>query len=246
MQTKERRHMPQDGTGRGLARKVADALGQEVAGGAHPADTVLRTDALQARFEVSRTVVREAVRILEAKRLLRSTPHVGLTVRPVTDWHLYDPDVIRWRLAGPGRVTHLDELTELRAAVEPAAAAAAARRAAPEEREELLAYASAMRARAAAGDRVGFLEADTRFHALLLAISGNPLFAQLGPVTVELLLGRAQLRLLPAAPDPEDAARHDAVAMAVAAADAQAAEAAMRLVVKESLDDIHRRLQAQG
>lgn len=226
----------------GLARQVADALGREVAAGGHPAGAVLRTDALQTRFAVSRTVVREAVRLLEAKRLLRSTPHVGLTVRPSADWHVYDPDVIRWRLAGPGRVAHLDELTELRAAVEPAAAAAAARRATPQAREQLLACAVAMRTRAAAGDRDGFLDADTRFHALLLAMSGNPMFAQLGPVTVELLRGREQLRLLPAAPDPQDAARHDAVAAAVAASDARGAEEAMRLVVQESLDDIHRRL----
>ncbi|MGH6656706.1 MAG: FadR/GntR family transcriptional regulator, partial [Actinocrinis sp.] len=115
--------------GGGLAGQLADRLGRELAAGRYPAGSVLRTDALQARFEVSRTTVREAVRILEAKRMLRSVPHVGLTVRPTADWHLYDPDVIRWRLSGPGRARHLDELTELRAAVEPAAAATAAIRA---------------------------------------------------------------------------------------------------------------------
>lgn len=228
--------------GGGLAGRVADQLGSELAAGVHPAGAVLRTEQVQARFEVSRTVVREAVRTLEAKRMLHSVPHVGLTVRPEQDWHLYDPDVIRWRLAGPGRERHLDELTELRAAIEPAAAAAAAMRASAEERERLLACAAAMRARAAASDRAGFLAADVRFHALLLEMSGNPMFAQLGPVTGELLRGRAQLRLLPAHPDPLDAARHDAVAVAVAAVQPQEAEDAMRLVVRESLEDIHQRL----
>jgi DNA-binding FadR family transcriptional regulator len=228
--------------GRGLARQMADRLGRALAAGEPPAGTVLRTEELQSRFEVSRTAAREAVRTLEAKRMLRSTPHVGVTVRPVADWHLYDPDVIRWRLAGPGRARHLDELTELRAAIEPAAAAAAARRS-EAVAETLLRHAASLRARAATGDRAGFLEADVEFHTALLTLCGNPLFAQLAPVTEQLLRGRADLGLLPAAPDPADAARHDAVAAAIAAGRAEEAEQAMRLVVRESLDDIHRRLE---
>lgn len=226
---------------RGLARQVADGLGRALAANEFPAGTILRTEQLQTRFQVSRTAAREAVRTLEAKRMLRSTPHVGLTVRPMAQWHLYDPDVIRWQLAGPNRVRHLDELTELRAAVEPAAAAAVARR--PDAGAEmLLRIAATMRARAAAADQAGFLDADVEFHTALLTVCGNPLFAQLAPVTEQLLRARAELRLLPAAPDPADAARHDAVAMAIAAGKPEQAEQAMRLVVRESLEDMHRRL----
>jgi DNA-binding FadR family transcriptional regulator len=239
-------HGPAAGPAKGRAGGVADQLGTEIAAGTHAAGAVLLTDALAERFRVSRTAVREAVQVLQAKRLLRSSPRVGLTVRPVGEWHLYDPDVIRWRLAGPGRVVLLDELTELRAAVEPAAAAAAARRADEDGRLRLLGVSAQMRAAAARGDRPAFLEADVRFHALVLELSGNPLFAQLGPVTGELLRGRAALRLLPTAPDPADAARHDAVALAVAASDPATAEDAMRAVVAESLADIHRRLDGDG
>ncbi|NUR62163.1 MAG: FCD domain-containing protein, partial [Catenulispora sp.] len=99
---------------------------------------------------------------------------------------------------------------------------------------------------AARRDRAAFLEADIDFHQLVLTMCGNPLFAQLAPVTAELLRGRAALRLLPSAPDPEDARRHDAVAIAIAAADPEAAEIAMRAVVAESLADIHRRLDARS
>lgn len=231
--------------GRGLAGQVADELGRAIAAGTHPPGHVLRTEDLEERFTVSRTVVREAVQVLQAKRLLRSSPRVGLTVRPVSEWHLYDPDVIRWRLAGPARAALLDELTELRGAVEPTAAAAAARRADRTQRTKLLEISARMRAAAAAADRKGFLEADVDFHRLVLAICGNPLFAQLAPVTEELLRGRAELKLLPSAPDPADADRHDVVAMAVAAGNPEAAEAAMRAVVAESLADIHMRLDAR-
>ncbi|MCX4097491.1 FadR/GntR family transcriptional regulator [Nocardia sp. alder85J] len=228
--------------GRGRASEVADTLGGEIAAAVSLPGDVLLTDQLAERFAVSRTVIREAIQVLQAKRLLRTSPRVGLTVRPVAEWHLFDPDVIRWRLAGPARAALLDELTELRGAVEPAAAAAAARRAAIEPCTALLAESARMRAAAMTGDHATFVDSDVRFHGLLLEMSGNPLFAQLGPVTGELLRGRAALRLLPAVPDPADAARHDAVAVAVAACDPAAAEAAMRLVVQESLDDIHRRL----
>jgi DNA-binding FadR family transcriptional regulator len=231
--------------GKGLAAQVADKLGHAIAAGDHGPGTVLRTEDLEVRFTVSRTVVREAVQALQAKRMLRSSPRVGLTVRPIAEWHLYDPDVIRWRLAGPGRTELLDELTELRGAVEPAAAACAARRADRAQRAKLLEYAARMRAAAARRDRAAFLEADIDFHQLVLTMCGNPLFAQLAPVTAELLRGRAALRLLPTAPDAEDARRHDAVAVAVAAGDHAAAENAMRAVVAESLADIHRRLDSR-
>jgi DNA-binding FadR family transcriptional regulator len=231
--------------GRGLAGQVADELGRAIAAGHHAPGDVLRTEDLEGRFTVSRTVVREAVQVLQSKRLLRSSPRVGLTVRPMFEWHLYDPDVIRWRLAGPARTTLLDELTELRGAVEPTAAAAAARRGDREQRTKLLECAARMRASAAVGDRKSFLEADVDFHRLVLGMCGNPLFAQLAPVTEELLRGRAELKLLPCAPDPADANRHDTVAVAVVAGDAPGAEAAMRAVVAESLADIHRRLDAR-
>lgn len=231
--------------GKGLAGKVADEVGQAIASGRHAPGDVLRTDDLAERFGVSRTVIREAVQALQAKRLLRSTQRVGLTVRPVQEWHLYDPDVIRWRLAGPERITVLDELTELRAAVEPTAAAAAARHADRTMRTKLLESSARMRAAAAVGDRTSFLEADVDFHRLVLAMSGNPLFAQLAPVTEELLRGRAALKLLPTAPDPADADRHDAVAVAVASGDPGRAEVGMRAVVAESLEDIHMRLGAR-
>jgi DNA-binding FadR family transcriptional regulator len=231
--------------GRGLAGQVADELGRAIAAGVHPPGHVLRTEDLEERFTVSRTVVREAVQVLQAKRLLRSSPRVGLTVRAVSEWHLYDPDVIRWRLAGPARTALLDQLTELRGAVEPTAAASAARRADRTQRTKLLVVSARMGSAAAAADRKAFLEADVDFHCLILGMCGNPLFAQLAPVTEELLRGRAELKLLPCAPDPADANRHDAVAVAVAAGKPDAAEAAMRAVVAESLADIHRRLDAR-
>ncbi len=62
---------------------------------------MLRTDELAQRFEVSRSVMREAVRVLESMHLVESRRRVGVTVLPECEWNVYDPQVIRWRLPAP-------------------------------------------------------------------------------------------------------------------------------------------------
>ena len=102
---------------------------------------VLRTDELAQRFDVSRTVVREAVRVLESMHLVESRRRVGVTVRPAEEWNVFDPQVIRWRLAGADRPRQLRSLTVLRSAIEPVAAALAAEHATPEQCAELTEHA---------------------------------------------------------------------------------------------------------
>src|SRR5699024_1773672 len=82
---------------------------------------------LEQDFGVSRTVAREAVRVLESMRLVVSRPRTGIRVRPRQDWSVFDPQLIRWRLAGTGRMEQLRTLNELRGAVEPGTDGEAAR-----------------------------------------------------------------------------------------------------------------------
>jgi DNA-binding FadR family transcriptional regulator len=106
----------------------------------------------------------------------------------------------------------------------------------------LLTLAAEMRAKVQFGDAEGFLEADVAFHQVLLEASGNEMFRQLSGVTEQLLRGRSSLELLPAAPAPEDAHRHAAVAEAITVGDAEAAEEAMRVIMRASVADIRERL----
>lgn len=119
--------------GPGLHAHVLGNLGPSITSGEYPPGSVLRTDELAQRFEVSRTVIREAVRVLESMRLVESRRRVGVTVRPTEEWNVYDPQVIRWRLAGADRPRQLRSLTVLRYSVEPVAAGLAARHATPEQ-----------------------------------------------------------------------------------------------------------------
>src|SRR3954462_15985656 len=108
--------------GRGLHGRVLDTLGPAITAGEYPPGSVLRTDELAQRYEVSRSVMREAVRVLESMHLVASRRRVGGTVRPAGEWNVYDPQVIRWPLAGADGPRQLRSLTMRGSAVEPVAA----------------------------------------------------------------------------------------------------------------------------
>jgi DNA-binding FadR family transcriptional regulator len=221
---------------------VLEVVGAEITAGTLPAGAVLTLEQIQQRFGVSRTVARETMRMLEHLGLVTSRRRVGLVVRPSSDWMVFDPRVIRWRLAGPGRLGQLRSLTELRAAVEPVAAAAAARHADPEDVDRLLAVVARMRELGEAGRLEEFLACDIEFHALLLRAGRNEMFAALTDVVAEVLAGRTRHGLMPAHPRPEALDAHDAVAAAVRARDPEAAERAMTVITAEiraALGELH-------
>ena len=112
--------------GRGLHGQLVQQLGQMIVSGDLGADRPLVPEEIGQRFEVSRTVVRESLRVLEAKGLVSARPNVGTRVRPVSDWNLLDPDIIEWRAFGPQRDDQRRELCELRWTIEPLAARLAA------------------------------------------------------------------------------------------------------------------------
>jgi DNA-binding FadR family transcriptional regulator len=215
----------------GLHASLLDRLGLLITSGDAAAGSVLRADDLEARFGVSRTVVREAVRVLEALGLVRSRRRVGAVVEPERCWNVFDPTVIRWRLAGPGRDAQLRTLTELRAGFEPAAAALAAQRATPEQCGVLTGAVVDMSVHGRSGDLEAYLAADVTFHSTLLAATGNEMLAALAGVVEEVLAGRTHHGLMPARPEPVAIRLHGDVAQAVQAGDAAAARAAMEAIL---------------
>jgi DNA-binding FadR family transcriptional regulator len=226
-----------------LHSAVVDTLGLRITGGALEPGRVLTLESISAEFGVSRTVAREAMRVLEGLGLVRSGRRVGLVVLGIESWQVLDPRVIAWRLQGAGRVDQLRSLTEMRHAVEPLAAAGAARHAPPVVRARLGEIAARMRAlgEAGEGDHEEFLGLDVEMHELLLRHSGNELFGALTDVVAAVLSGRTALGLMPASPVPGALEQHEAVARAVAGGDADAARRAMDAIVgevQEALDQL--------
>src|SRR5215470_6003623 len=129
--------------------------------------------------DVSRTVVREAVKVLAAKGLIVSRPKTGTHVRERRYWHMLDPDVLAWRLEAAPDDDFYMAVLELRRLIEPAVAALAATRASDEEVAELES-AFARMSDTAGSDLEAYVEADVTFHDVILSGCHNELLTHLG------------------------------------------------------------------
>lgn len=231
MTTRPPLHRPGQG---GQHASVLDALGASIAAGTLAHGHVLTLDSVCAEYAVSRSVAREAVRVLESMGLVASRRRVGITIQPQHRWNVFDPRVIRWRLDGGDRAAQLLSLSELRRGIEPVAAALAAERADATQCRVLAAAASDMVIHGRTGDLEAYLQADTIFHRMLLEASGNEMLRSLHGVVAEVLSGRTHHGMMPAHPNPEAIALHDEVARSIRLGESAAAEAAMRAIIDEA------------
>lgn len=216
-----------------MHERVLEAVGIAVASGSLPPGSRLTLEGLQQEYGISRTVARDTMKVLESMNLVYSRRRVGIVVQERSLWNVYDPKLVRWRLASDNRAEQYSSLTELRIAVEPIAAAGAARRASAAERAKLLSLAADLRRMGEAGDLKGFLAADIEFHRLLLHSCGNEMFTALEGMVAEVLTSRTKQGLMPFKPRNEALQAHEDVAAAVAGGDAVTAETAMHHILDE-------------
>ncbi|MEU6081688.1 FadR/GntR family transcriptional regulator [Streptomyces sp. NPDC047108] len=214
--------------GRGLHGQLVQQLGQMIVSGDLGADRPLVPEEIGQRFEVSRTVVRESLRVLEAKGLVSARPNVGTRVRPVSDWNLLDPDIIEWRAFGPQREDQRRELCELRWTIEPLAARLAAGHGREDVQQRLADMVEIMGHALAQGDSLTFSRADNEYHALLLQLGGNRMLEHLSGIVSSAL----QVSGGPATgcdrPTEASIALHARIVEALGSGDASEAEASMR------------------
>jgi len=106
---------------------IAESIGMRIVQGEFPPGSVLPSEATWAsEFQVSRSVVREAIKMLMAKKLLVSRTKIGSRVEPKENWNLLDPEVLSWYMATPKKPDLLLSLQQFRTIIEPEAAALAA------------------------------------------------------------------------------------------------------------------------
>jgi len=216
--------------------RALDQLGTAIVAGGLPAGHTDTVDGFIARTGASRSVVREVTRVLGALGMLSAGRRVGLRIRPITEWDLLDPRVIRWRLEGPDSAVQLAELRSLRHAVEPAAAAAAARgiRDGRGDAHALEAAAARMVGAADGPESGEFLAADRAFHAAVLDLSGNAMLLRLRQVIEEGLRHRALVERGAQHPDRHDLGLHQEVAAAIGAGEDARAETTMREIIERA------------
>jgi DNA-binding FadR family transcriptional regulator len=165
-------------TRRNLNLKVAAKIGADIVAGRRPAGSMIPPEPeLCSQFGVSRTVVREAVKLLCSKGLLKTGSGIGTWVLPTSEWNFLDPDVFAWVQNSDDSETALRHLFAFRMAVEPAAAAEAARNA---RLEQLYAIESALETMTNATDDFSkWIEGDISFHTALYIASNNVFMAPL-------------------------------------------------------------------
>jgi DNA-binding FadR family transcriptional regulator len=218
--------------GRNLTYGLLDALGRAIVVGEYKTLAFPTEAELAKKHGVSRSVTREAVKMLGAKGLLSARPKQGTFLQPDENWNLFDQDVLRWLLDRKLSIGLLHQFNELRIAIEPQAASLAAKRAAPSQVAAIAAGLARMRAAETGLDDT--LEADIAFHVAVLRASGNPFFAQFRDVVSTAL--RTSIRFTNRiAGRTASVADHAAVYDAIAKGDSNAASQAMKHLIDEVL-----------
>ncbi|HEY4268010.1 MAG TPA: FCD domain-containing protein [Galbitalea sp.] len=167
--------------------RVLDDIGLAIVRGELAGGHVDTVDGFVARTGASRSIVREATRVLVSLGMIRAGRRVGLTVLDRREWQLLDPVVIRWRDASDDRGRQRQELRDLRRAVEGEAARLAAVARSAVHLATLGEAIGALDRAAEARDATAFLAADRLFHASVLAASRNAMLMRLQSVIDEAL-----------------------------------------------------------
>jgi DNA-binding FadR family transcriptional regulator len=224
---------------RGLHRIVVDELGSRIVRGDLAPGSVLPREAeLSQSLEVSRTVVREAMKVLASKGLVESRPRTGTRVMPRSNWSLIDSDVLAWSLEAGPEPAFVRAIAEVRAIVEPRAAALAALRRSPEELARIEALLAALED--TVDDTERYSAVDVELHAAILHATGNELLAQMTETTsAALRISRAITTRVPDGPRNAMPGHRELVA-AIRDRDVAAAGAAMETIVLDAAADAER------
>lgn len=217
---------------------VVDALGLAIVAGDYPPRSTLPGDLeLAQRFEVSRTVLREAMKTLAAKGMIVARARIGTRVTERSTWNYFDADILRWHLDHGADAEFMRHLAEMRLAFEPYAARLACRNATAKDIEQMTVHADAM---ASATSQEGFALADLALHMALLEASKNPFMYSVGTLVEAALVtsfrlsspfGEAKRQLA-------SASAHRKIPEAIAARDEAAAAAAVEGVIREGRDRV--------
>jgi DNA-binding FadR family transcriptional regulator len=220
---------------RNVHSQVTDRIGISIVRG-----DIIAGEALPPEMEicklidVSRTVVREAIRTLTGKGLLESRAKSGTRVRPPKRWNQLDPDVLRWQLETSDIDSYLTKLLQLRCAVEPSAAALAATGA---NKDDIAQIRSGYDGMVAAKVNESFVIADIAFHQAIYFATHNEFFwpiAQMFEITLRQSFtiaarGSHRARAL---------LEHRAVLDAIIARDSDGARKATTILLNHAADDL--------
>jgi GntR family transcriptional regulator, galactonate operon transcriptional repressor len=228
---------------RSIHASLAGRLGREIVSGVYPPGSLLPNAAdMCARFNVSRTALREAYSVLTAKAMIVARPKIGTRVRPKADWNMLDPEVLSWHLQSTPTESFVAELFVLRQMVEPEAAALAAKAHSRLTIERIAdAYRRMDEFKDGAGDLIG---ADLDFHMGILEGTGNHFLTALGGLIRTSLECTFELSWEGASKIQDDRLhQHRGILEAIRDGAAELAKARMTELLSDSIDDVRQYLR---
>jgi DNA-binding FadR family transcriptional regulator len=227
-----------------LTSGIVEALGAAIVRGRYDEAPFPVEAELCREFGASRSVLREAVKMLTAKGLLGARPRQGTWVQPESRWNLLDPDVLRWLLERKFSWGLLREFGEMRLAFEPIAARLAAENGDSGAKASIQSAMDRMQAAAEGTDDP--LLSDIAFHTAVLRAAGNRFYAELTELTETAL--RFSIRATNAYKGVPIASleEHQAVADRITVGDGVGAEAAMRGLIEGTLELVRHALAQEA
>jgi len=224
-------------TMRNIHSQVAERIGVGIVrGDVAPGEALPSEARICDMMGVSRTVVREAIRILSGKGLVESRAKSGTRVRRPEQWNQFDPDVLRWQFETADLATYLVKLFRLRTAIEPMAAEYAAIAATDDDIARICAAANAM---AAAESTEAWVTADIDLHRSIHIATRNEFFWPVAQI-FDTALRRSFTLAAPGDHRPRSIIEHRAVAEAIAERDPRRANRAMAQLIVHAAGDLKR------
>ena len=224
-----------------LAVQIARELGRRIVAGIYePTELIEEENSLAKRFRVSRSVVRDAVKILVGKGMLEVRRGIGTRVKSRSEWMLLDNDVLAWHQSAPIRSDFLDQLIEIRLLIEPKAAKWAAERG---NNEKLLDIEKAINQMDLhRGSNENYVVADAQFHSAILKASNNEILVSMEGIIFSALLDSIRVTNKDPSENEISIKFHKEVAKSIKERDPEKAESDMEILLKDAQKRLKNRL----
>lgn len=218
----------------GVVKSAVEKLGRQIVNNEFPAGEPIPTESeLATSLGVSKTAIRDAIKVLSGKGMVRTARRYGTKVRPMNEWHLFDADVVSWHDADHPRLGQMFmETTEIRCIIEPAAAELAAQRASPEQVHSILQATEELRPDAEDINRL--YAADCLFHCTILDATDNLMMRQLRPIIMSILRISYVYGIQTGKGEPVSREGHLLVAQAIQRKDSAAAREEMEKMLEDN------------
>jgi DNA-binding FadR family transcriptional regulator len=227
----QKRAAPKSGDNN-LHKKLAQSIGNQILTGVYAPGAILPNEADWCRiYGASRTTVREAIKTLNAKGLLKSRTKIGSRVEPRENWNMLDRDVLDWHIAAMDPREFFASVQQVRKILEPEIAALAALNRSPVQLRIISQALDDMR-QAKSGH--ASVEPDVRFHLALLAATNNALLSPFGVMIEKALSSMFEFTSTHNVAPDIFIPRHEAILKAVAKGNAAAARRAAQTLLDDT------------